>query len=91
LGRAAKERIYSTKGSAITISANGGGRFAKTGGYLIGNKIRKLHPRECARLMGFPDSYILAESFNQSYKQLGNSVVIPVLVEIIKEIKQVIK
>lgn len=85
------ERIYSTKGSAITISANGGGRFAKTGGYLIGNKIRKLHPRECARLMGFPDSYILAESFNQSYKQLGNSVVIPVLVEIIKEIKQVIK
>jgi DNA (cytosine-5)-methyltransferase 1 len=85
------ERIYSTKGTAITISANGGGRFAKTGGYLIGNKIRKLHPRECARLMGFPDSYILAESFNQSYKQLGNSVVIPVLVEIIKEIKQVIK
>lgn len=85
------ERIYSTKGSAITISANGGGRFAKTGGYLIGNKIRKLHPRECARLMGFPDSYILAKSFNQSYKQLGNSVVIPVLVEIIKEIKQVIK
>jgi DNA (cytosine-5)-methyltransferase 1 len=85
------ERIYSTKGTAITISANGGGRFAKTGGYLIGNKIRKLHPRECARLMGFPDSYILAESYNQSYKQLGNSVVIPVLVEIIKEIKQVIK
>jgi DNA (cytosine-5)-methyltransferase 1 len=85
------ERIYSIKGSAITISANGGGRFAKTGGYLIGNKIRKLHPRECARLMGFPDSYILAESFNQSYKQLGNSVVIPVLVEIIKEINQVIK
>lgn len=50
------ERIYSTKGIAITLSANGGGIFAKTGGYLINGKARKLHPRECARLMGYPDS-----------------------------------
>ena len=46
------ERIYSVKGIAITLSANGGGIFAKTGGYLINGKTRKLHPRECARLMG---------------------------------------
>ena len=73
------ERIYSTKGIAITLSANGGGVFSKTGGYLINGRTRKLHPRECARLMGFPDSYIISDSPNQVYKQFGNSVVIDVL------------
>ena len=73
------ERIYSTKGIAITFSANGGGVFSKTGGYLVNGKPRKLHPRECARLMGYPDSYKISESNNQAYKQLGNSVVIDVL------------
>ena len=73
------ERIYSTKGIAITLSAYGGGIFAKTGGYLINGKPRKLHPRECARIMGYPDSYKIADSMNQAYKQFGNSVVIDVL------------
>lgn len=73
------ERIYSTKGIAITLSAYGGGVFSKTGGYLINGKTRKLHPRECARLMGFPDTYIICESMNQAYKQFGNSVVIDIL------------
>lgn len=73
------ERIYSTKGIAITLSANGGGVFAKTGGYLVNGRPRKLHPRECARIMGFPDSYKIASSNNQAYKQFGNSVVIDVL------------
>lgn len=73
------ERIYSTKGIAITLSAYGGGAFSKTGGYLINGKPRKLHPRECARIMGFPDSYKICSSKNQSYKQFGNSVVIDVL------------
>ena len=73
------ERIYSTKGIAITLSAYGGGIFAKTGGYLIHDRTRKLHPRECARIMGFPDSYKLCPSSSQAYKQFGNSVVIDVL------------
>ena len=73
------ERIYSTKGIAITLSAYGGGVFAKTGGYLVNGKTRKLHPRECARLMGFPDSYIISKSMKQAYKQFGNSVVVDVL------------
>lgn len=73
------ERIYSTKGTSITLSAYGGGAFAKTGGYLVDGKIRKLHPRECARLTGFPDTFILAKSNNQAYKQFGNSVVVDVL------------
>lgn len=73
------ERIYSTKGSAITFSAYGGGKFSKTGGYLVGDIVRKLHPRECAKLMGYPNSHIMAESYSQAYKQLGNSVVVDVL------------
>ncbi len=73
------ERIYSTKGIAITLSANGGGVFARTGGYLVNGKPRKLHQRECARLMGFPDSYIMSKNKNQAYKQFGNSVVVDVL------------
>lgn len=84
------ERIYSPKGVAITLSAYGGGAFAKTGGYLINGKTRKLHPRECARLMGFPDTFKLNPSQNQAYKQLGNSVVIDVLQLITKEISNVL-
>ena len=80
------ERIYSTKGIAITFSAYGGGIFAKTGGYLINGRPRKLHPRECARLMGYPDSYEICASNNQAYKQFGNSVVVDVLQYIAMEI-----
>lgn len=80
------ERIYSTKGIAITLSANGGGIFAKTGGYLVNGKTRKLHPRECARLMGFPEDYKISKSPNQAYKQFGNSVVVDVLQLIAQEI-----
>ena len=89
------ERIYSTKGVAITLSAYGGGIFAKTGGYFINGKPRKLHPRECARLMGYPDSYKIADSMNQAYKQFGNSVVIDVLqyiaIEIGKKVEEMTK
>lgn len=80
------ERIYSTKGIAITLSANGGGVFAKTGGYLVNGRPRKLHPRECARLMGFPDNYKMSKNWNQAYKQFGNSVVIDILQYIAIEI-----
>ncbi len=85
------ERIYSTKGIAITLSAYGGGVFAKTGGYLINGRTRKLHPRECARIMGYPDSYKMCSSSNQAYKQFGNSVVIDVLQLIAQEIGRTMK
>lgn len=85
------ERIYSVKGIAITLSAYGGGIFSKTGGYLINGKTRKLHPRECARIMGFPDSYIISENVNQAYKQFGNSVVVDVLQYIAIEIGKSLK
>ena len=80
------ERIYSPYGHAITLSAYGGGAGAKTGLYYIDNKIRKLSPRECARVQGFPDSFKIHPSINQAYKQFGNSVAVKVLVEIINQI-----
>lgn len=40
---------------------------------------RKLTPRECARLQGFPDNFIIPVSDTQAYKQFGNSVAIPVV------------
>lgn len=85
------ERIYSTKGIAITLSAYGGGVFAKTGGYLVEGKARKLHPRECARIMGYPDSYKMAANKNQAYKQFGNSVVVDVLQYITGEISNALE
>lgn len=80
------ERIYSPYGHAITLSAYGGGAGAKTGLYYIDGVIRKLSPRECARVQGFPDSFKIISSLTQSYKQFGNSVAVNVLKEIIKEI-----
>lgn len=70
-------------GVCPTLTANMG-----TGGHnvpLVKDKkgIRKLTPRECARLQGFPDTYSLpkiADSF--LYKQLGNSVSVPVVYRI---------
>ena len=40
---------------------------------------RRLTPRECARLMGFPDDFKIIVSDTQAYKQFGNSVVVPVI------------
>ncbi len=73
------ERIYSIEGHAITLSAYGGGAASKTGAYLIGDRVRKLTPRECARVMGFPESFIIPVDKNQAYKQFGNSVPVKVV------------
>ena len=83
------ERIYSEFGHAITLSAYGGGVGSKTGLYKINNAIRKLTPRECARVQGFPDSFEIINSIPQSYKQFGNSVAINVLKEIINKVSKV--
>ena len=78
------------KGHAITLSAFGGGIGAKTGMYLVGDRVRRLHPLECSRLMGFPDGFTLHQKFNVCYKQFGNSVVVPVVAAITEEIERVL-
>ena len=50
------------------------------------NNPRMLTPRECARLMGFPEDYILPPSDSIAYKQFGNSVAMPVIETITKVI-----
>ena len=51
-----------------------------------GKNPRKLTPRECARLQGFPDSFIIPVSNTQAYKQFGNSVAVPVVRAVAKRI-----
>jgi DNA (cytosine-5)-methyltransferase 1 len=68
---------------ARTLSA----RYYKDGSEILvsrgeGENPRRLTPRECARLMGFPDSFRIPVSDTQAYKQFGNSVVVPVIVTV---------
>ncbi len=51
-----------------------------------GNKIRKLTPRECLRLMGFDDRFKIVVSDTQMYKQAGNSIVSNNFIEILKQL-----
>lgn len=76
------------KGLCPTLTANMG-----TGGHnvplvLDDDDIRKLTPRECARFQGFPDSFVLPKELPNSelYKQIGNSVSVPVVKAIAKNI-----
>ena len=48
-----------------------------------GERLRKLTPRECLRLMGFPDDFAIVVSDTQMYKQAGNSIVVDVLINIV--------
>jgi DNA (cytosine-5)-methyltransferase 1 len=54
--------------------------------YTFKDRIRKLTPRECMRLMGFSDDFKIVVSDTQAYKQAGNSIVVNVLMHILKEI-----
>ncbi len=78
-------RIYNPQGTGITLSAYGGGVGACTGLYLVNGKIRKLAPRECARLDGFLDTFKLPKSDRIAYKLFGNSIVVDVIQHIILE------
>ena len=67
-------------GVARTLSA----RYYKDGSEILipqeGKNPRRLTPRECARLQGFPEDYKIVVSDTQAYKQFGNSVVVPLMV-----------
>lgn len=69
-------------GIARTLSA----RYYKDGSEILiaqgnGNP-RRLTPRECARLQGFPDDFKIVVSDTQAYKQFGNSVVVPLMTDV---------
>ena len=71
-----------------TISA----RYYKDGSEILieqtGKNPRKLTPRECARLQGFPDQFVIPVSDAQAYKQFGNSVAVPVIRAIASRIRE---
>jgi len=48
---------------------------------------RRLTPRECARLMGYPDTFRIPVSDTRAYQQFGNSVVVPVIREVARAVK----
>jgi DNA (cytosine-5)-methyltransferase 1 len=56
---------------------------------LTNDQIRRLTPRECFRLMDFPDTFTWPVSDSQAYKQAGNSIVVRVLEKIIKNLLQI--
>lgn len=80
-------RVYNTEGISQTLTTSEGGhRQPKV---LVDEPlaIRKLTPREYARLQGFPDDYEQIVSNTQFYKQMGNAVSVPVAQHLAKQIK----
>ena len=71
-------------GISRTMSA----RYYKDGAEILiaqeGMNPRRLTPRECARLQGFPDDFKIPVSDAQAYRQFGNSVVVPLMTEVAK-------
>ena len=72
----------SLDGVSRTLSA----RYYKDGAEILiqqkGKNPRRLTPRECARLQGFPETYLIPVSDNQAYHQFGNSVVVPLISDV---------
>lgn len=91
-----RERVYrftdwglssGMKGICPTLLAAMGSRFERIPFFYDGYSVRLLTLRECARLQGFPDSYLFPNiSEKQIYKQIGNSVCVPVVYRIAKNI-----
>ena len=85
------DRVYSVEGKSVCLSANGGGKGAKTGLYRIdlpdGDYIvRKLSPIECERLQTLPDNYTAGISDTNRIKALGNGWTVDVIAHIFKSL-----
>ena len=76
--------IADPNGVSRTLSA----RYYKDGSEILiaqkGKNPRRLTPRECARLQGFPENFKIPVSDTQAYKQFGNSVVVPLMSNVAK-------
>ncbi len=78
-------------GVTRTLSA----RYYKDGSEILipqaGRNPRRLTPRECARLQGYTDDFIISVSDTQAYKQFGNSVVVPLVMAVADKIVNTIE
>lgn len=81
-----QNRIYDSNGICVALNAGqqtwGGNLVTLPNDY----KIRRLTPRECFRLMDFPETFTWTVSDSQAYKQAGNSIVVNVLYKILKNL-----
>ena len=69
-------RVYDKNGISPTMITPTEGHHIPM---IMEDRIRKLTPLECERLMGFPDGWTEGVSDTQRYKLLGNSVIVPVI------------
>jgi DNA (cytosine-5)-methyltransferase 1 len=78
--------LVKTDSYCRTLSA----RYFKDGSEILipqeGKNPRRLTPRECARLQGYPDSFVIPVSDTQAYKQFGNSVAVPLIEMLAKQV-----
>lgn len=85
--------LVDLNGITRTLSA----RYYKDGSEILipqgkGVNPRRLTPRECARLMGYPDEYIIdAVSEVQAYRQCGNSVIVPLITAVSEQLVKTMK
>jgi DNA (cytosine-5)-methyltransferase 1 len=78
-------RIYSSEGVHPALpSQESSGRFW----IYDEEKVRKLTIKECYRIMGFPEKFKFIDNPGELYKQIGNSVCVPMIKEITKQIKE---
>ena len=74
--------MYLTSGISPTLTATSSDERI-----INNNNIRRLTPRECFRLMDFPETFTWSCSDSQAYKQAGNSIVVKCLEKIITKLK----
>jgi DNA (cytosine-5)-methyltransferase 1 len=84
--------LFTGKDVARTLSA----RYHKDGSEILisqgyGKNPRRLTPRECAKLMGYPSDMKIPVSDTQAYRQFGNSVVVPVVERIAKAVVKTLR
>ena len=88
------QRIYSARGKAITLSANGGGVGGSTGLYEIelpdgSTVVRTLSPVEAERCQTLPDNYTEGVAKRSRYRQIGNGWTVDVIAHILGYLKGV--
>lgn len=83
-----QDKLYSRMGISPTIATFSTPAFDHPKGY---EHWRLLSPRECARLQGFPDSFVLPTSLGDGYKAMGNAVSVPVASAVISGVLQEIR
>jgi DNA (cytosine-5)-methyltransferase 1 len=86
---------YSLFNSSSQYTSTISARYYKDGSEILieqkGKNPRKITPREAARLQGFPDSFKIPVSDAQAYRQFGNSVAVPVVSAIARQMIKILK